>query len=491
MDLVRMIEEQVRRNTSQRPRAKPLNAVGVEVPHEVRNFVEPLRALFDALHLTYREFSANRPYSPATISRYLSGERVPTEQHFREDLVEFWALQNAVDERLEIEIAARLAELHRSALEATNAKGYAKLKASENLAAAVHEREITRRQVLKLEQKLATHKQRLAIAQEEMRALESRAGEAETHRSRALALTAERENLLREINRLTEELEQARRAQAEAEQRCHELEVELEQADTAVERERIAREQEEQRRVMAEAMQVSEERLRQLDETEEQAEQLRVAARAEAARLREQADEEARRKITDAETEADRLRAEADRHARNKREDADALFEETRTKAAQAALDFETNLAKRREQSERDLSARQAKAEKRLTEIEHRAETLRKEAEELRTSAERRARQTVETAQRQSEDIVAEANVRATKVLGESQRELAEITSKRDSINAQLLGVRDFVTEYAADSPTPSEGAGSRPVEAASPPIPQQQEGTGVERSRWGFRKRR
>ncbi|KJY15774.1 cellulose-binding protein, partial [Streptomyces katrae] len=53
-------------------------------------------------------------------------------------------------------------------------------------------------------------------------------------------------------------------------------------------------------------------------------------------------------------------RAEAQREVQAKREQADALFEETRAKAAQAAADFETHLAKRREQAERDLALRQA-----------------------------------------------------------------------------------------------------------------------------------
>ncbi|MFE3246021.1 serine/threonine-protein kinase, partial [Kitasatospora indigofera] len=61
--------------------------------------------------------------------------------------------------------------------------------------------------------------------------------------------------------------------------------------------------------------------------------------------------------------ESERVSLESFQAAAVRREEADALFEETRTRAAQAALEFETNLAKRREQSERDLAARQAKAE--------------------------------------------------------------------------------------------------------------------------------
>ncbi|MFD7988385.1 cellulose-binding protein [Kitasatospora indigofera] len=143
--------------------------------------------------------------------------------------------------------------------------------------------------------------------------------------------------------------------------------------------------------------------------------------------------------------ESERVSLESFQAAAVRREEADALFEETRTRAAQAALEFETNLAERREQSERDLAARQAKAEKQLAQIEHRAEQLRLEAEKLRTVAERRARQTVETAQRQSEDIVADANDKAGRIRSESERELAALTKRRDSIHAQVTNVREML----------------------------------------------
>ncbi|MET8439254.1 protein kinase [Streptomyces sp900116325] len=135
------------------------------------------------------------------------------------------------------------------------------------------------------------------------------------------------------------------------------------------------------------------------------------------AKRREQSETEASGLVPAARNEAFLLRAAATRDAQAKREEADALFEETRAKAAQAVADFETNLAKRRDQSERDLASRQAKAEKRLMEIEEVAELLRLEAEKLRSDAERRARQVVEAAQRQAEGIVAGASASSERYL--------------------------------------------------------------------------
>ncbi|MFB0632033.1 protein kinase [Streptomyces sp. AB3(2024)] len=141
---------------------------------------------------------------------------------------------------------------------------------------------------------------------------------------------------------------------------------------------------------------------------------------AEVARMRAEAEREIAELRERASRDAMAARAAAQRDAAAKREEADALFEETRAKAVQAARAFETDLAKRREQSELDLAARQAKAQKRLAEIEHRAEQLSLEAEKLRTAAEYGARRTVEIAQRRAEDIVAGAYAEADRIRGAS-----------------------------------------------------------------------
>jgi hypothetical protein len=132
-------------------------------------------------------------------------------------------------------------------------------------------------------------------------------------------------------------------------------------------------------------------------------------------------------------------------YSRAVRQQAEAHYEDLRTSAAVAATDFETKLAKRRTQSERDLAARQAKAEKNLAIVETRSEQIRLEAENMRTDAERRARQTIETAQRQSDDIIADARAKTDKIRSEAERELAALTHRRNSLNAQLHNVREML----------------------------------------------
>lgn len=191
-------------------------------------------------------------------------------------------------------------------------------------------------------------------------------------------------------------------------------------------------------------------------EAQASAEKDRKAAEAAAGQVRTQADEDARARreqtrqeaaklLEEARKEAAQVRAEAANEAAAKRDEAEGILEAARAKAAQAAAEFEASLAKRREQAERDLAIRQEGAERHLKETSDQAEQLRVEAQKMREEAERRSRQMLETAQREAEDIVAEARAKAERSRLEAERELAALTHRRDSINAQLSNVREML----------------------------------------------
>ncbi|MGX1117915.1 vacuolar-type H+-ATPase subunit H [Streptomyces ambofaciens] len=76
----------------------------------------------------------------------------------------------------------------------------------------------------------------------------------------------------------------------------------------------------------------------------------------------------------------------------------------------------------------------------------------------------------METAQRQSEDIVADANAKADRIRSESERELAALTNRRDSINAQLTNVREMLASLTgaavAAAPAVEDESVSRGVPA-------------------------
>jgi hypothetical protein len=84
----------------------------------------------------------------------------------------------------------------------------------------------------------------------------------------------------------------------------------------------------------------------------------------------------------------------------------------------------------------------------------------------------------VETAQRQAEDIVADANAKADRVRSESERELAALTNRRDSINAQLTNVREMLATLTGAA-VAAAGQGAEEVETdeegAARSVPAQQ----------------
>jgi chromosome segregation ATPase len=187
-----------------------------------------------------------------------------------------------------------------------------------------------------------------------------------------------------------------------------------------------------------------------------QAEQVRRAAETAAAQVRAQAEQDGRARREQARQEAAKLleqarkqaaqvRAEAADEATAKRDEAEGVLEAARAMAAQAAAEFEMSLANRRAHAERDLATRQEAAERHLSETSDQADQLRLEAQKLRDQTERRSRQQLETAQRQAEDLVAEARAKADRARRDAGRELAALTHRRDSINAQLSNVRQML----------------------------------------------
>lgn len=227
-------------------------------------------------------------------------------------------------------------------------------------------------------------------------------------------------------------------------------------------------------------------------ESQAASEKERAVAAEEAAQVRTLAEEEAQNRVAEGERNAARLveqarkqaaqiRSEATDDAAAKRGEADSIVEEARARAAQVAADVESKLAKRREQVENDLALRQETAERHLNETAEKSEQLRLEAQKLRDDAERRAKQLLEAARREADDVVADARAKAERSRLDSERELAALTHRRDSINAQLSNVREMLatlTGAAAGLATAGEppvkapaGGGNSPV-PAKPPTP-------------------
>ena len=115
--------------------------------------------------------------------------------------------------------------------------------------------------------------------------------------------------------------------------------------------------------------------------SEQAADKVRAEAERYAQERRSEADAEAARVLEDARRQADQLRDSTERDTKARREEAEALFESNRAKAAQAAADFESTLAQRRDQAEQDYTEQMKANESQLSVVAHRAEQLRLEAE--------------------------------------------------------------------------------------------------------------
>jgi DivIVA domain-containing protein len=197
---------------------------------------------------------------------------------------------------------------------------------------------------------------------------------------------------------------------------------------------------------------------------------IRQATEKEAAAHRRKIEQEAAGLLDRARQEAARLRAEAEAHAAATREEASGHLEAVRARAAQAAADFETALAKRRQKAEADHAARTAVAERELAETVARTDQLRAEAEKMRADAERRSQEMLQAAQRESAELVAEARAQADRTRRESERDLAALAKRRDAITEQLRNVREMLSALTGGVvPSAAEPDGSADLEADVP----------------------
>ena len=211
-----------------------------------------------------------------------------------------------------------------------------------------------------------------------------------------------------------------------------------------------------------ERKQVSEEVSRQRGEADRLAEQTRADADTESARVLEDA-----RRSAD-----DRLDA-AERDAAARMQEAEAVYEQQRAKAAQAAADFETTLARRRGAAEEDFTTQMNEHQQRLAEIVSHIDLTRTNAEKMHDEALRENRRLIEEAEKQAATIVGEARGQATRIRADSDRELAAATQRRDSINAQLTNVRQMLatlTGGASMSMMDAALGGDEPDEAPAAP---------------------
>lgn len=262
----------------------------------------------------------------------------------------------------------------------------------------------------------------------------------------------------RRLAALSRELEQARSRQADLERRAEELQAQGPQEEGAATPyaglgariEQILGLAEEEAKELREAAAGEASQHRAL--TEQDADKIRKDAETYAQERRSDADTEAQRVLQEAKRMADQIRDESERDAKARREEAEALFERNRAKAAQAAADFETTLAERRERTAAEFRHQQSVTQAQLDDLAQQVETSRAAAQKEQESAEAQARRTVVEAEERADTIIREAKAAADRIRSDSDRELAAATQRRDSINAQLTNVRQMLATLSGSA---------------------------------------
>lgn len=185
---------------------KPLDP---DLRPEVKEWAEQLRKAWTATGLSLGQFTIKHPgTNPGTVSRYLSGERIPADHWFLDNVLSELA---AIGKAVSPGESDRLARLHLAALETAHPREYRVLQARDELKVAVDAKQAAEQRVHDLEEQLA----------DRARELLELATDAERQRS---AWQTQLDQLTRQIEEITGQLGSARHQLSEAERRCRELE---------------------------------------------------------------------------------------------------------------------------------------------------------------------------------------------------------------------------------------------------------------------------
>jgi hypothetical protein len=197
--------------------ASVLKPLDPDLRPEVRVWVDELRAVWQATGLSMGQFAVLHPFDKGTISRYLSGHRVPGERHFLDTL-----LTTLESYRRPVTPAVReyLTGLQMRALEAAHPHEYRVRLVKDELEAALTGRLEADRYARALEEQLAERNREIQELTEDRNRLRA-------------TLDAEYARLVQEIEKLSLDLALARSRSVRADQRCAELEAVLDLMDQA------------------------------------------------------------------------------------------------------------------------------------------------------------------------------------------------------------------------------------------------------------------
>jgi hypothetical protein len=193
---------------------KPLDP---DLRPEVRVWVDELRAVWQATGLSMGQFAVLHPFDKGTISRYLSGHRVPGERHFLDTLL---TRLESYGRPVTPDVRGYLTDLQMRALQAAHPHEYRVRLVKDELEVALTGRLEAERYARGLEEQLAERNREVQELTEDRNRLRA-------------TLDAEYARLSQEIEKLSTDLTLARSRSVRANQRCAELETVLDIMDQA------------------------------------------------------------------------------------------------------------------------------------------------------------------------------------------------------------------------------------------------------------------
>jgi hypothetical protein len=266
-----------------------LQPISEKASPEAKALAEGLRDIFSGLNLSVRRYATRCHCDPGTLSRYLNGSRVPPWSFVRQLITD---VGSAKQRSVQAEVFEHVRTLHRDALQTSNADLYAVQVLQDQLEEADREQQRAALREQAILEALQLRQQRVADLETARLELEI---SVDTERAQRQELTrqleAEREagpqemrRLKEEIAALKEQLNAAHTAKVTLENRCFELERQLDSVEVSAGAGQEARE--------AEAL---EEALREAAEAKSQLNIVKETMEAQARNLQERTEQNRRR----------------------------------------------------------------------------------------------------------------------------------------------------------------------------------------------------
>jgi transcriptional regulator with XRE-family HTH domain len=210
---------------------QPLSPIPGSVAPEIRDFAETLRVLFGALGISLNRLAALLHSDPGTVSRYLSGRRIPP-PGFIDGLCK--AVYDSKGSLVTAQVQGLVHEQFLAALRAHNPARYEVQRLTDLLQAAAQEKRQFRITVAALEEAIASRNDKIYALELEGRQLRPAGARAEglleDERKQRMRLQQTVDALYAQVGYFKEQLVSAQRRAAEAEDRCRELEARLDEA---------------------------------------------------------------------------------------------------------------------------------------------------------------------------------------------------------------------------------------------------------------------